>query len=447
MGFVALTLYGVGDMLGTGIYALIGSYAGAMGNAVWIAFAASMVAALLTGLSYASLGSRYPKAAGAAYVTQHAFGMPMLTYVLGLAILASGLTSMATATRGFSGYVLQILEWPGDSRWVYAIMLAFIALMTVINLRGIKESAWFNALCTLIEAGGLLLIVAVGIRFWGNVDLLQTATDPATGAAMPLDIGLVLSGAVLTFYSYVGFEDMLNVAEEVKNPEHVFPRALVTAMVITTVIYMAVAITAVSVVPANELAKSPGPMVEVVRRAAPWLPPIVFAGISLFAISNTALLNYIMGSRLLYGMSRQGFVPSALGRVHHRWRTPWMAILLMMFILIALAMFGGIGDLAQATSLLLLGVFVVVNLALVVLKRRPGEAKGKFEVPTLVPVAGAIVCLSLIGSRIHSIWESGTWKAPALAGGLLVGIAILYLILRPKTVDESHLGAMEENEQ
>ncbi len=438
MGFWALTLYGVGDMLGTGIYALIGNYAGAMGNAVWMAFAASMVAALLTGLSYASLGSRYPKAAGAAYVTQRAFGLPMLTYVLGLATLASGLTSMATATRGFTGYVLEFLNAPGNGALAYVVMLAFIAIMTSINLRGIKESAWFNALCTVIEAGGLLLIVAVGIRFWGSVDLLQTPIDEQTGAPVPLDLRLILSGAVLTFYSFVGFEDMLNVAEEVKEPERTFPRALVAAMIVTTLIYIAVSITAVSVVPADELAKSSGPIVEVIRRSAPWVPPALVTGVSLFAIANTALLNYIMGSRLLYGMARQGLVPAPLARVHTRWRTPWVSILLLMVMLVCLALLGQIGDLAQATSLLLLCVFVVVNISLVVLKRRPDEPKGRFEVPSAVPIAGALVCLSLIGSRIHSIYQTGNWTAPALAGGLIALIVVLYLVMRPKvTVEES----------
>lgn len=443
MGLLALTLYGVGDMLGAGIYALVGSYAGEMGNALWLAFAASMVAAMLTGLSYASLGSRYPRAAGAAYVTQHAFGRPMLSYVLGLAVLASGLTSMATATRGFSDYVMQLINRPADSPWMYVVILGFIAVVTVINLRGIRQSAWANALCTVIEVGGLLLVIAVGMRFWGSVNLLETPIDPRTEAPHPIDLGLILSGAVLTFYSFVGFEDMLNVSEEVKDPQRTFPIALVAALAITTVIYIAVAVTAVSVIPAAELAKTPGPLVAVVRKAAPWVPPVLFTAVGLFAIANTALLNYIMGSRLLYGMSKQGLVPKVLGRVHPRWHTPHVAIFVLLVILLLLALLGKIRDLAQATSLLLLAVFVVVNLALFVLQRRPGEPRGRFEIPWIVPVLGAIVCLALIGARLHSAWKKNDWIAPLLAAGLIAAIAVMYLIVRPKNVDEQHLASFE----
>lgn len=446
MGLLALTLYGVGDMLGTGIYALIGSYAGAMGNAVWVAFAASMVAAMLTGLSYASLGSRYPRAAGAAYVTQHAFGLPMLSYVLGLAVLASGLTSMATATRGFSGYVMQLVQQPGDSPWVYVTMLGSIGVMTLINLRGIRESIWANSLCTIVEVSGLVLVIAAGMRYWGSVNLLETAIDAKSGQPMPLDLGLILSGAVLTFYSFVGFEDMLNVTEEVKDPQRTFPIALVSALIITTLIYIAVAVTAVSVIPAAELAKTPGPLVAVVQKAAPWVSPLLFTAVSLFAIANTALLNYIMGSRLLYGMSKQGLAPKVLGKVHPRWHTPHVAILVLLVILVALAMLGKIGDLAQATSLLLLAVFVVVNLALVVLQRRPNEPRGRFEIPWIVPVLGAVVCLALIGSRLHSAWQKHDWTAPLLAAGLIAGIVVMYLMVRPKAVDEAHLAALESDD-
>lgn len=423
MGLGALIIYGVGDMLGSGIYALIGKAAGVMGNAVWLAFLASMVAALLTGLSYACLGSRHPRAAGVAYIAQRAFGQPFLSYMLGLAVVASGLTSMATQSRAFAGYFLGVLG-VSAANWgtTAGVILAFLGVLTFINFWGMRESTWLNLVCTAVEVAGLFLIIAIGVRFWGGeVNYLETPTAP-TGISFPL----VLSGAVLTFYSFVGFEDMLNVTEEVKDPARNFPIAVLVALAITTVVYIAVSLTAVSVVPHAELAASGQPLVEVVKRAAPWFPSGAFSFIALFAITNTALLNYIMGSRLVYGLARQGLVPSRLGAIHPRRRTPHVAIFVLLVIVVVLALSGNVGQLASATSVLLLGVFIVVNGALIVLKRRPDEPRGLFEVPTFVPVGGIVICAVIL-------WHA---KAAALftALALLAGIALLYLVVRPKNV-------------
>ncbi len=428
MGLWALAIYGVGDMLGTGIYVLIGRAAGAMGSAVWLAFVVSMVAAMLTGLSYACIGSRHPKAAGAAYVTQRAFGKPFLSYVIGLAVMASGLTSMATASRGFAGYAYGFLVaaapgLEGSERMVQTLLvLGFIGGLTFINFWGMRESTWLNLICTTIEVGGLVFIIAIGIPFWGGTDYLLPPTDHSA-----FTLPLILGGAQLTFFSFVGFEDMLNVTEEVKDPERNFPRALVVALLIVTVIYIAIAITAVSVVPHAELAVSKDPLVEVTRRAAPWFPPALFTAISLFAITNTALLNYIMGSRLAYGMARQGLLPRVLGRVHATRRTPHVAILTLMVMVTTLALAGNIDALAKATAALLLGAFILMNAALIVLKLRPGEPRGSFEVPIVVPAGGILVCGLLLAFTREP-------EALGISGIILAGICVLYLALRPKNV-------------
>jgi basic amino acid/polyamine antiporter, APA family len=428
MGLGALIVYGVGDMLGSGIYALIGKAAGVMGNAVWLAFLASMVAALLTGLSYASLGSRYPRAAGVAYVAHRAFGMPFLSYLLGLAVVASGLTSMATQSRAFAGYFLgpSDLSTLNPQLSTSAVIVAFIGVLTFINFWGMRESTWLNILCTTVEAGGLFLIVIVGVRFWGGeVNYLET---PAAAAGGGMTFPLILSGAVLTFYSFVGFEDMINVTEEVKNPARNFPIAVLSALGITTVIYIAVSLTAVSVVPHAELAASHQPLVEVVKRVAPWFPSRAFSFIALFAITNTALLNYIMGSRLVYGLARQGLVPGRLGAVHPHRHTPHVAIFTLSAIVLVLALSGNIAQLASATSVLLLGVFIIVNASLIMLKRRSDEPRGFFEVPVIVPALGIIVCAVIL-------WHA---KPAALLTALvlLAGIACLYLVMRPQQVVE-----------
>lgn len=429
MGLWALVIYGVGDMLGSGIYALIGKAAGIMGYAVWIAFAASMVAAMLTGLSYASLGSRYPRAAGAAYITHRAFHWPFLSYLIGLAIMASGLTSMATQSRAFTGYLTGMLpSVPG-----IIVIVGFIGVLTFINFWGMRESTWLNIICTMVELGGLLMIIAIGLRFWGSVNYLQP--PPATQASGGLTSLLVLQGAVLTFYSFIGFEDMINVSEEVKNPRRNFPLAVIIALIVTAIVYFAVSISAVSVVAPAELAASKEPLVEVVRRAAPWFPTALFSIIALFAITNTALLNYIMGSRLAYGMARQGFLPALLGRVHPQRRTPHVAIVVLMCLVLILVSAGDLAALASATSVLLLASFIIINAALIILKRRPDEPKGAFEVPAFVPAGGILVCAALL--------TQASGRALVIAVVLLVAIALLYLLTGPKRITEETLADLE----
>lgn len=448
MGLGALIIYGVGDMLGAGVYALMGRAAGQMGNAIWLAFTASMVAAMLTGLSYASLGSRYPRAAGAAYITQRAYGKAFLSYVVGLAVTASGLTSMATQSHAFTGYVLGLLNLaiPGSESTLtsaspvlwFGIILAFIGALTFINFWGMKESTWLNALCTTIEVIGLLIIIYVGLSYWGAVNYLEV--PPAAGATTGsgnLSTLLVLQGAVLTFYAFIGFEDMMNVTEEVKNPRRNFPIAVVVSLIVTTIIYIAVAISAVSVVGWRVLAESSQPLVEVVRVGAPGFPPGLFSFIALFAITNTALLNFIMGSRMVYGLARQGLVPRKLGTVHPNRRTPHYAILTLTVIVIGLAMWGDIGQLATATSMLLLCVFVVVNGALIVLKMRAGEERGAFEIPIFVPAGGILVCLTMLGIALT---DPNRRTAVFMALALLCGIAVLYFVLRPKNITEETLA-------
>lgn len=418
IGPFQLTLYGLGSMLGSGIYGMIGQAAGLAGNMVWLAFIVAMVTALLTALSYASLGSRYPRAGGAAFVTQRAFDMPLLSFVIGLAVVASGLTSIATQSQVFAVNIISVTGLVALPVW--AIAIGFILILTGVVLRGIRESIWFNTACTLIEAAGLLLVIGVGIPYWGSVDLLQSPGMPGSDGL----IVLVFQGAVLTFFAFIGFEDILNVAEECRDPERTIPIALVTAMMVGASIYVAVAITSVSVVPWQELATAPGPLTEVMHRAAPVIPITVFAGITLFAVANTALVNYVTSSRMIYGMSQQKLLPSALAKVGSRTKAPYGATLALLLLLVPLAFFGSIAELASASVLMLLVVFAIVNGALFVLQGRPDEVKGKFEIPRWVPALGAAICLVLIAVRV----SSGGFQASALAAGMLASMVVIYFL-------------------
>jgi basic amino acid/polyamine antiporter, APA family len=433
-----IMFYGLGSMLGAGIYALIGKAAAGLGNAMWLAFLMAMIGAMLTGLSYACVGGRYAKAGGAAYVTQRGLGKPLLSYVIGIAVMMSGLTSMATGSQAIIGQCRELLGWNAGALTVKLAAIGVVFLVGCVIYRGIRESMWLNIVCTVIEAAGLIFIIAVGVRFWGGVNYLESPGDTiAGGVGSGITLALIMQGAVLTFYSFIGFEDILNVSEEVKNPSRNIPFGLIGAMVLATCIYMAVAITAVSVVPWQELAKSEGPLMEVAKRAAPWFTGIkgVYAFITIFAIGNTALLNYLMGSRLLYGMSRQGLLPSVLGTIHPTRQTPHIAVFVLFGIVSVLILSGGVKQLAEATVLLLLIVFTTVNIALVRLKLRPEEPRGGFEPPLIVPILGALVCASLILVRVQSAITSGDpaqKTAPLIAGAIVLISLALYAVLKPR---------------
>lgn len=415
IGLVSLTLYGVGDILGSGIYGLVGKAAGQLGNFVWLAFLVSFLVALTTGISYAALGARYPRAAGSSFIIWKAFRSPFLAFVAGLATLASGLTSMAAAANIFAGYFTGML--PVVPMWLG--ILGFCCLLTGIVLKGIKESIWANTVCTLIEVSGLVLVIAAGLPYLGEVNLADVQSIPG-GAG--LSSTLILSGAVLTFYSFVGFEDLLNVSEEVVQPKRNVPLGLMLALLIASSIYMLVAVVAVSVIPAAQLGESKQPLVDVIATSWPWFPTKIFSVIALFAVSNTALLNFIMGSRLLYGLGNLGLIPKFFSRVHGRTRTPYVAILATAAIFLILAYVGDVSSLARATSLFVLSVFMLMCASLFWFQRLE-KRRRRWRIPQIVPLLGVAFTATMMS---HAQLED-----VKIAGTLFALIVILYLIKRP----------------
>ncbi|MBA2127074.1 amino acid transporter [Hyphomicrobium methylovorum] len=420
IGTTQLALYALGSMVGSGIYGLIGKAAGQAGSAVWLSFLVALFAALLTSLSYASLGSRYPRAGGAAYMTDRAFGIPVLSFTVGLALIASGLTSIATQSKIFAEILVDLTGISIASPAVVAV--GFLLIMTGVVFRGIRESIWVNVGCTIMEVSGLLLVIMSGMSYWGTVDYFQT---PAEHGDATLAV-VVLQASVLAFFAFIGFEDAINVAEECKNPEVTIPLGLVIATLAAAVLYIGVAITAVSVVPWQELAEAPSPLTEVMKRSAPSIPPWLMSFIALFSVANTALVNYVTASRLIYGMANQRLLPERFARVHRTRRTPYVAILALLVAMLLLLVIGNIADLAAATVLLLLVVFIAVNASLIVLKRKPGEVPGRFEIPIILPVIGLLICGTLLAVRI----ASSNWKAPALAMAILLASVVAYVVLR-----------------
>lgn len=414
LGGGAITLYALGDILGAGIYALVGKVVDTAGSSAWLSFGVAALLALVTGFTYAELSSRHPVAAGAAAYCRRAFPHPAVAFVVGTFVLASGLTSAATVSLAFSGYLAPFVDLPPLLGSV-----GLLGLMTYLSWRGIQESSRVNVVLTFVELSGLLLVLVVGFAYASGVDDATQVERLAPQASL----GEVLAGATLAFYAYIGFEDTANVAEEVRDVRRVLPRAILTAIGASCLIYVGVTVAALLTVPADRLASSDAPLLEVLRVAGIELPGGAFSIIALLAICNTGLLNLIMASRLTYGMSREGLLPAVLGRVHPVRATPWVAVLLAFALAVALALSGGVKVLAQTTSLLLLCVFTVLHAALLRLKRREVVPDPEvFRIPAWLPATGIVLCGGLALQFPAAAY--------ARAGIVLAVGAVLYLLLR-----------------
>jgi len=425
MGPWLLLLFIVGDILGTGIYALTGQVAKQVGGAVWLPFVVAFLVALITAFSYLELVTKYPRAAGAALYTHKAFGLHFVTFLVAFAVMCSGLTSASTAARAFSANFAHAvgLERTGGLG-VTLLGLAFMGLIAAINFRGVGESLKMNVVLTCVELSGLLIIILIGMAAiaagQGDVSRVLEFRTVDGGWLWP-----VIAATTLAFFAMVGFEDSVNMAEECKEPSRLFPKVLLAGLLITGLIYVLVSISAITLVPAAQLGEGETPLLKVVQAGAPWFPVGIFAFITMFAVANTALINMLMASRLLYGMGREGVLPATLGRVHAGRRTPYVAIAFTTLLAFALITFvGAIPALGGTTALLLLCVFVVVNIAVLVLRRDP-VAHGHFRTPTLLPVLGALSCAFLAAP-----WTGRDLVQYEIAG-LLMAIGIgLWLLMR-----------------
>jgi APA family basic amino acid/polyamine antiporter len=405
-----LLFFVVGDIIGAGIYALVGQVGAQVGGAIWTAFLLALILAVFTACSYAELVTKYPRAGGTATYAHNAFKVPFVSFMVAFAAAASSLFSAGTLSRAFGGdYLKQFIDIPTT-----LVALVFIVLVGLINFWGISESVRINVIFTLIEVFGLLLIVLIGI-----VALSTGSGEPSRafefkeGTSVALAI---LGGAALSFYALIGFEDSVNVAEETQNPRRIYPRALLGGLLAAGIIYLLVTFTASMVVDVDTLASSSGPLLEVVQAGPLAIPTWLFSLIALFAVANGALINTIMASRVFYGMADQGVMPSILARVHSGRRTPWVSILFTTLIVMLLIATGDIAENARATVLLLLFVFIVVNVSVFVLRRDRVEHQ-HFRTPSIFPVLGILVCLALLTQQ-----EGATFlRAGAL---LLIGLVL-----------------------
>ncbi|WP_406280287.1 APC family permease [Nocardia sp. NBC_00881] len=429
MGPGLLLLFVVGDILGTGIYALTGKVANEVGGAVWVPFLVAFLVALITGMSYLELVTKYPHAAGAALYTHKAFGIQFLTFMVAFAVMSSGITSASTASRAFAANFAEAFDLDiGTGAAVTVTALVFIAAVAAINLRGVSESVKLNVLLTCVELTGLLIVIAIGCWALGVGDgdfgrIVEFDTGERTA------VGGVVVATTLAFYAMVGFEDSVNMAEECKEPSRIFPKVLFVGLAITGLGYVLVSISAIALVPAEQLGQGDTPLLKVVEIGAPAFPTYIFAYITMFAVANSALINMLMASRLMYGMARQGVLPRPFGRVHETRRTPYIAIVFTTLLALGLIVFvGEVPELGGTTALLLLAVFTVVNIAVLVL-RRDHVTHEHFHTPTALPVLGALTCGFLV-----TPFTDRNIEQYVIAGVLLaIGIALCgvnYLAIR-----------------
>ncbi len=423
-----LLLFIVGDVLGTGIYALTGQVANKVGGALWIPFLAAFIAAFLTAFSYLELVGKYPRAAGAALYTQKAFGIHFFTFMVAFTVMSSGMTSAGSAARAVGAdYLPQVLTLLPDTEIaVIGVAVAMLAVFGAVNLRGVSESVWMNVVFTIIELTGLAIIIVMAAAA-----LLSGQGD--FGRTLEIDTGhqsaffAVVAGTSLAFFAMVGFEDSVNMAEETTNPK-IFPRAMLIGLSIAALIYVTVAVLSSALLPTAELIGTDqqdpgaGALLRVLTAAAPWFPLGIFAGIGVFAVSNSALINMLMASRLVYGMSREGIIPGVFSKVARGRRTPWVAIIFTTAIAMCLTAYADVSLLGSTTSLLLLAVFTVVNVSVLVLRRRPVEHE-HFKAPTVVPILGAIVCAFLVGP-----WSGRETQEYQIAVVLLAVGVVLWLV-------------------
>jgi len=425
-----LFFYVLGDVLGSGIYVLIGLVAGAVGGAFWIAFAVGVTIAAFTGLAYAELVTKYPQAAGAALYVNKAFRNQPLTFLITVSMLSASFAAAGSLATGFASYFKEVWELPP----ALLITLLFIVALAIVNFIGITESVVINMVMTLVEIAGLLIVMLIGVIYvaQGNAHFDTLVEFQTEDSAL---LG-VIAGVALAFFAMTGFENAANVAEETINPAKTFPRALVGGMIAAGVIYVLVAVTAALTVPIGTLQKSDAALLEVVKAGILPVPvgfmTILFACIAMVAITNTTLVAVVTQSRILYGMAREDVVPAAFAKIHATRRSPWFALIFSALVVCSLLLVGWVlaqadikvtgglvARLATVTVVFTLFIYALVILAALKL-RGQDEDEDTYHASTLLLILGILGNLVLLGYVVYDDPTSLYWVAGLLAlGGAL----------------------------
>ncbi len=440
-----LFFYTLGDVLGSGIYVLIGLVAAAVGGAFWIAFAVGISIAAITGTAYAELVTKYPQAAGASLYVNKAFGNKTLTFLVTVSFLSASFAAAGSLASGFSAYFAEL--WAGPPALL--VTLVFVLVLTVINFIGITESVVVNMLMAFVEIAGLLIVLVIGIWYIAEGDaefgtLVEVSADGNVALA-------VLAGVALSFFAMTGFENTANVAEETIDPHRAFPRSLIGGMVVAGVIYVLVSISAALTVDTDTLAGSDAALLEVVEKG---ILPIntgfmsdLFVVIAMIAITNTTLVAVVTQPRILYGMANEDVVPGVFAKIHSRRRSPWVGLLFSATVVGGLLVAGTllteagsavdlVERLALVTVLFLLFIYMLVILSALIL-RGQDETEETFRANTPLLCVGLLANAAILGWSVYDDPASLLWCAALVAIGV-----VLFLIERYLTPDAD--GAAEQ---
>jgi amino acid transporter len=422
-----LFFYTLGDVLGSGIYVLIGLVAAAVGGAFWLAFALGVTVAAITGSAYAELVTKYPQAAGAALYVKKAFGSTALTFLVTVAFLSASFAATGSLATGFASYFATLWEGPP----ALLVSLVFLLALVVVNFIGITESVVMNMLMTFVEVAGLLIIMVIGVWYivQGDADFGVLADISVSGNPALA----VLAGIAFSFFAMTGFENTANVAEETIDPHRSFPRSLVGGMVVAGLVYVLVSMAAALTVPTDQLADSDAALLEVVRQGI--LPfstdfmTTLFSVIALIAITNTTLVTIVTQPRILYGMAREDVVPGVFAKIHATRRSPWVGLLFSGAVVAALLVTGSIvvnaggidlvNTLALVTVVLLLAIYALVIVACLKL-RGQDEDEHTYRANTPLLLVGLVGNLAILGFSIYDDPSSLIWCAALIAVGVVL---------------------------
>lgn len=410
-----LVLMGVGTIVGAGIYSVVGAVAGLAGRAMWASMLLAALAAGLTALSYAELVSARHRAGAEYQFMRAAFpGQPLLAYLAGFFIALNCAATSAAVALSFAGYLRGFVEAP-----VLPVAWALLAACTALNIAGIRQSAWAGIALIVVEVGGLLVVIALGLG----------SGQPAQALAMvkPEQAGPVLTGAALVFFAYIGFEDLANLSEEARRPAVDMPRALLASVLVTAVLYIVLVWALLSLLQPHELAASKAPLADAASRAVGWGGPVVRVA-ALFATASTALLVLVSITRLVFAMAREGDFPALLARTSRRRKTPWAAALLLFAGACALVPLGKVEIAASVSALGILVAFCGVHAAVIALRLRPGGGPPPaFRVPVSIRAVPVPAVLGMAANLLLMTQFAATAylvTAITLAAGLLVYVAM-----------------------
>lgn len=416
IGLFHLTMYGVGLILGAGIYVLIGEAAGLAGNALWISFILGSAVAAFAGLSYSELSALFPKAAAEYIFVKEGFQNNFVGFIIGWLTILTSIIVAATVALGFGGYMKELTNIP-----ILISALAILGVLSVVNFIGIKESAWANTIFAVITISGLGIIIFVGFfsQVESEIDYFEN----------PLGINGIILAFVLVFFAFIGFEDMANVAEEVRRPQKTIPRGIMLAVLITAIIYILVSLASIRVLGWEQLAESSAPLAMVAEEKLGTQGHFILSIIALFATASTILITLVAGARIFYGMARDGSLPSKLGLIHSKTKTPWLAVIL---IFVTATGFSFIGDIVFVANIVVFAVvvtFAMINLAVIILRYTRPELERPYRVPINV---GKFPILPLFGLGA-TIYMATQFEIEIMLSGLgIIGSGAIFFIIYNK---------------